>query len=221
MLRSCRSFMSTHALPGDLLGVDAQGVALLDVVVQHGGQQVVGRADGVEIAGEVEVDVLHGHHLGVAAAGGAALDAEHRAQGGLPQGDHGVFAQTVRRPSARPTVVVVLPSPAGVGLMAVTRISLPSGRSDLLQQAVVHLGLVPAVQFQILARPRRPQRRSHRWGAADSDWAISISDRYSIQNASLVVSGSGAQSHVVVAALHDAGGGHQGESWRSAAGRGW
>src|SRR5690606_2632805 len=29
-------------------------------------------------------------------------------------------------PSPRPTVVVVLPSPAGVGLMAVTRMSLPS-----------------------------------------------------------------------------------------------
>ena len=28
--------------------------------------------------------------------------------------------------SPRPTVVVVLPSPAGVGLIAVTRISLPS-----------------------------------------------------------------------------------------------
>ena len=30
--------------------------------------------------------------------------------------------------SPRPTVVVVFPSPAGVGLMAVTRISLPFGR---------------------------------------------------------------------------------------------
>ena len=30
--------------------------------------------------------------------------------------------------SPRPTVVVVFPSPAGVGLIAVTRISLPSGR---------------------------------------------------------------------------------------------
>ena len=29
--------------------------------------------------------------------------------------------------SPRPTVVVVLPSPAGVGLIAVTRINLPSG----------------------------------------------------------------------------------------------
>ena len=31
--------------------------------------------------------------------------------------------------SPRPTVVVVLPSPAGVGLIAVTSTSLPSGRS--------------------------------------------------------------------------------------------
>ena len=30
------------------------------------------------------------------------------------------------RPSHRPMLVVVLPSPAGVGVMAVTRISLPS-----------------------------------------------------------------------------------------------
>ena len=32
-------------------GVDAQGVALLDVVVHHGAQQVVGGCDGVQIAG--------------------------------------------------------------------------------------------------------------------------------------------------------------------------
>ena len=34
-----------------------------------------------------------------------------------------------RRPSPRPTVVVVLPSPAGVGLMAVTRMRWEPGRS--------------------------------------------------------------------------------------------
>ena len=43
------------------------------------------------------------------------------------------------RPSPRPTVVVVLPSPAGVGLIAVTRISLPSGLSctDLMNSAEI------------------------------------------------------------------------------------
>ena len=81
------------AFPGDLLHVNAQLVALLNMVVQHGGQQVVGRADGVEVPGEVEIDVLHGHHLGVSAAGGAALHAEHRPQGRLPQGHQGVLPQ--------------------------------------------------------------------------------------------------------------------------------
>jgi hypothetical protein len=36
--------------------------------------------------------------------------------------------------SPKPMTVVVLPSPAGVGLMAVTRISLPSGRSFKLSK---------------------------------------------------------------------------------------
>ena len=49
------------------------------MVVKHGGQQVVGRADGVHVSGKMEVNVLHGHHLGVTAAGGAPFDAENRA----------------------------------------------------------------------------------------------------------------------------------------------
>src|SRR5690606_41184851 len=47
------------------------------------------------------------------------------------------------RPSVSPTEVVVLPSPAGVGLIAVTRISLPSGRSCCwLIQSIATLALV-------------------------------------------------------------------------------
>ena len=62
------------------------------MVVQHGAAQVVGRGDGVHVPCEVEVDVLHGQNLGIAAAGRPALDAEHRPQRGLPQGNDGVFA---------------------------------------------------------------------------------------------------------------------------------
>jgi len=40
-----------------------------------------------------------------------------------------VFLPIKFKASPRPTVVVVLPSPAGVGLMAVTKISLPFGFS--------------------------------------------------------------------------------------------
>jgi hypothetical protein len=38
-----------------------------------------------------------------------------------------VFFPMLLSASARPIVVVVLPSPAGVGVMAETRMSLPSG----------------------------------------------------------------------------------------------
>ena len=69
--------------PGYPVGVDIQGVSLMDVIVQHGRDQVISRADGMQIASEMQVDVLHGDHLCVAAAGSAALHAEYRSKGGL------------------------------------------------------------------------------------------------------------------------------------------
>ena len=57
-----------------------QLVAVHEMRLDHGRQQVVGRADGVDVAGEVEVEVLHRDDLGVATAGGAALDAEDRTE---------------------------------------------------------------------------------------------------------------------------------------------
>ena len=83
------------AAPDDAARVDVELVALLDVVVEHGGDEVVGSADGVEVAGEVQVDVLHGDDLGIAAAGSAALDAEHGAQGRLAQAEHRLAAGEV------------------------------------------------------------------------------------------------------------------------------
>ena len=52
--------------------------ARLDVVVHQRGQQVVGQRNGVEVTGEVQVDVLHGHHLGITAPCRATLHAKHR-----------------------------------------------------------------------------------------------------------------------------------------------
>ena len=76
-----------HATPGDAVGIDAQFVALEDMVVDHGRQQIVGRGDGVDVAGHVQIELLHGHDLAVAAAGSAALDAEGRPLRGLTDGD--------------------------------------------------------------------------------------------------------------------------------------
>ena len=89
------------AAENDLFGIDIERVALEDMVIQHGAQKVVRRADGMEIAREVQVDVLHRDDLGIAAARRAALDAEHGPQGRLAQRHDDVFIQAlhaVRQP---------------------------------------------------------------------------------------------------------------------------
>ena len=67
-----------RALPSNAERVDAVRVAVQDRGVEKGGEKVVGGTDGVNVTGEVEVQVLHRHDLRVAATGGATLDAEHR-----------------------------------------------------------------------------------------------------------------------------------------------
>ena len=59
--------------------------------------------------------------------------------------------------SERPTAVTVLPSPSGVGVMAVTSMILPSGISfEALEQGhVVDLGLVAAVELELLFEDAR------------------------------------------------------------------
>src|SRR5215212_5245291 len=69
--------------PGDAVGIDAQGVALVEMIVDHGGELVVGFGDRVDVACEVQVERLHRHDLAVTAACGAALDTENGAHRGL------------------------------------------------------------------------------------------------------------------------------------------
>jgi hypothetical protein len=85
-----------HALPRDAAYVDAQLVAVVHVVVEQRREQVVGQLDRAEVAGEVQVDVLHRHDLRVAAAGRPALHAENRAEARLAQADHGVLADAAQ-----------------------------------------------------------------------------------------------------------------------------
>ena len=136
------------ALPCDAAGVDVQRVALLDAVVDHGGQQVVGRADGVQVAGEVQVDILHGHYLCVSAAGCAALDTEHGAEGRLTQAEHGLFAQSVHG---------IGQTHAGGGFALARRGGADGGDEDqlallfgIVDQAVIDLGLVAAIGNHVL-----------------------------------------------------------------------
>ena len=85
----CAVVQVQRALPGDEARVDVQRIAVVDVVIEHRRQQIVGGADGMEVAGEMQIDVFHRHHLRIAAAGRTALDAEAGAERGLTQADDG------------------------------------------------------------------------------------------------------------------------------------
>ena len=124
--------------------------------VDHGGEQVVGRADRVDVAGEVEVDVLHRDDLRVPAAGGAALDAEDRAERRLAKGEHRIHAENVHR----------LGEPdSGDGLALAQRRRCDGGHVDDLavglvleareQPHVVDLGLVAAVELELVLQDAR------------------------------------------------------------------
>ena len=89
------------APPGDAPGIDAECVAPVDVVVDHRGEEIVRRGDGVEVAGEVEVHLLHRHDLRIAAAGRAAFDAEAGPERGLADADRRLPADAVE-PVAEP-----------------------------------------------------------------------------------------------------------------------
>ena len=62
--------------PHNAARIKAKAVAVVNMVVHERGQQIVGQRNGVEVAGKVQVDVLHRHHLGVAAASSATFHAK-------------------------------------------------------------------------------------------------------------------------------------------------
>ena len=83
------------ARPQDPVRVDAERVLVVEAVVDERAGEVVRRADRVDVAGQVEVEVLHRDDLAVAAAGGAALDPEHRPERRLADVDRRPLADVV------------------------------------------------------------------------------------------------------------------------------
>ena len=70
---------------------------MVNVVVDHRRQQIVGQGDGIEVTREVQVDVFHRDDLGMAATSCAALHAKNRPQRGLAQANHSTFTNVVER----------------------------------------------------------------------------------------------------------------------------
>ena len=73
-----------RSFPCDLLYIYSQLVALLYMIVQTGSDQVVGRPNGVHVAGKVQIDILHRYDLSISAACGPAFYPEDRVPWKVP-----------------------------------------------------------------------------------------------------------------------------------------
>ncbi len=153
------------ALPGHPQGVDVVRVAVQDRGVEDRREQVVGGADRVDVAGEVQVEVLHRHHLGEAAPGGAALHPEHRAERRLAQAEDRAAADVAHalgeRDRRRRLALAGLRRghPGDADQLAVGPVGEPveRGQRDLALVAAVRLdllGLEAELGADLLDRPQ-------------------------------------------------------------------
>ena len=115
------------------------------MVVDHRREQIVRGRDGVEIAGEMEIDVVHGADLRTATARRAALHAEAWTKRGLAQAEHRLAAGAVQR----------IGQAHGRSGLAFTRRRRVDRRDEdqlaarfLGQTVEVELGLVAAIGFE-------------------------------------------------------------------------
>src|SRR4029450_3314437 len=83
------------ARPEDAVWIDAERVLVVEAVVDERAREVVRRAYGMDIAGQVEGEILHRDDLAVATARRATLDPEHRPERRLADVDRGPLADLV------------------------------------------------------------------------------------------------------------------------------
>src|SRR5690242_14967408 len=70
---------------------------MVNMIVDHRREKIVGKTDRTEVAGKMEIDVLHRNYLRITAAGCAALHAKNRAQRRLAQTNGSFLADPVQR----------------------------------------------------------------------------------------------------------------------------
>ena len=83
-----------HPFPGDATRIDAQLIAVMDMVVNQGCKEVVGNPNGMEVSGKVKVDIFHWNHLGVPATGSSTLDPKDRAKRRFAESNDGFFTNS-------------------------------------------------------------------------------------------------------------------------------
>ncbi len=139
-----------RALPQDLPGIDAERISVVHVVIDERRQQVGGGADRMDVAGEVEVDLLHRKDLRPATAGGSSLDPHARPHGWLAEAEDRALAAAVER-LRQPDRDRRLAFSGGCRADAGHE-NEASGRGPSIQRGEPHLGHPIAVRLYVILR---------------------------------------------------------------------
>ena len=78
-----------YSFPSDATRIDAQLIAVVDVIVNQGCEQVVGNPNGMEVPCKVKVDVFHWNNLSITSTSSSTLDPKDRAKRWFAESDDG------------------------------------------------------------------------------------------------------------------------------------
>ena len=84
-------------MPRDLGGIDVQLVAEMNMGIQHGGQQVICRANSMKVTREVQINIFHGNDLGISATSRSTFNTKNRSQRRLAQRNNHILAALGQR----------------------------------------------------------------------------------------------------------------------------
>ena len=141
-----------HALPRHAALINLKAVAPVDVVVDHRRKQVVCRRDRVKIACEVEVHILHRHHLRVSATSGPTLHPEVGPERRFANTNAGLLAnrvQAIAKTNRRGCLALTCGCRVDRGHKDQLAVFLVGERVD---ERLSYLGLVVPVGQQMLRR---------------------------------------------------------------------
>ena len=71
--------------------------SLLNMIIKKRCAEIIGGGNGMKIPGKMQIQILHGNHLCIAAAGRTALDAKAGPKGRLSEGDDRLFPELSER----------------------------------------------------------------------------------------------------------------------------
>ncbi len=136
--------------------------------INGGSTQVIGCGDGVDVAGEVQVEVFHGNDLRVTTPGRAALDAKGGTLGRLANGSENFLPQVGTQGLGKPN--------RGGGFALPQRCGGDGGHIDILaignilkafKDLQFYLGFIRTVKFQFFGQ--------------DADFISNLGDRFDVR----------------------------------------